>query len=216
MAPLHAPGSQDPPPDAELVAACRRGDPGAWERLVQRFERLIFTVPRRAGLGPDEAADVFQTVFMRLHERLDELSQPDRVQAWLVTTAKRETLRLLELQRRSPPPPQARPTSDDDGPAPEPELVDPDPLPEELLDDLQQRQRVRLAFMAIGEPCHSLLKILYFADEPVPYSEISARLGMPIGSIGPTRARCLAKLRDGMNRKPSGHRDVSGAFPDVL
>lgn len=216
MSPPSAPEPRAFAPDAELIAACRRGESGAWERLVHRFERLIFTVPRRAGLGPDEAADVFQTVFMRLHERLQELSHPDRVQAWLVTTAKRETLRVLELQRRRAPSPAPRFADDDEGPAPEAELVDPDPLPEDLLDDLQQRQLVRLAFLSIGEPCHSLLKALYFSDEPVPYAEISARLGMPVGSIGPTRARCLAKLRDGMNRKHAVALDVSGAVPGVL
>jgi RNA polymerase sigma factor (sigma-70 family) len=198
--PAVSPVPPSPAADAELIAACRRGERGAWEHLVLRFERLIFTVPRRAGLGDDAAADVFQTVFMRLYEHLDTLEQPDRVQAWLVTTARRETLRLLQQQRRTQPLAPAGADGDDDERGPELEAVDPDPLPEALLDELQQRHRARRAFAALAEPCHTMLELLYWRDEPLPYAEIAARLGVPIGSIGPTRARCLAKLRDSMDR----------------
>lgn len=195
-----------PPPstpagDADLIRACRQGDPLAWERLVRRFERLIYTVPRRAGLGADEAADVFQTVFMRLHEHLHALQQPERVQAWLVTTARRETLRLLLERRRNSVGRVAADGADGEADAAA-ELADPDPLPEALLDELQQRHRARRALEALGEPCRGLLGLLYGADEAPPYAEIAARLGMPVGSIGPTRARCLAKLRDAMEALP--------------
>lgn len=165
-----------------------------------RFERLLFTVPRRAGLSADEAADVFQTVFMRLHERLDLLTQPERVQAWLVTTARRETLRLLHERRRTVSLVLPDPSGPDDDRSAELELADPDPLPEHLLDELQQRHRARVAFSALAEPCHSLLDLLYYRDEPLPYVDIAAQLGMSIGSIGPTRARCLVKLRELMER----------------
>lgn len=183
--------------DAELIGACRSGERGAWERLVQRFERLIFTVPRRAGLGADEAADVFQTVFLRLHEHLNALQQPERVQAWLVTTARRETLRLLCERRRSGAPRLPIMQGDDEMDAAA-ELADPDPLPEALLDELQQRHRARCALAQLAEPCRGLLGLLYGSDEAPPYAEIAAQLGMPVGSIGPTRARCLAKLREAM------------------
>jgi len=191
------PPTPTPASDAELLGACRRGEARAWERLVLRFERLIYTVPRRAGLGADEAADVFQTVFMRLHEHLDSLAQPDRVQAWLVTTARRETLRLLHQRQRTRPLASAGAAADDEAGG-EVEAVDPDPLPEALLDELQQRHLARQAFMALAEPCHTLLEMLYYRDEPPSYAEIGAQLGMAIGSIGPTRARCLAKLRESM------------------
>lgn len=184
--------------DAELVGACRRREAQAWERLVQRFERLIYTVPRRAGLGDDESADVFQTVFMRLYEHLDSLAQPDRVRAWLVTTAKRESLRLLQQRVAQPSAPAGAGAGDADEGDGEPEAVDPDPLPEALLEDLQQRHLARQAFMALAEPCHTLLELLYWRDEPAPYAEIATQMKMPVGSIGPTRARCLAKLRQRM------------------
>lgn len=187
------PAEPSPAADAELIAACRRGDLQAWPRLVQRFERLIYTVPRRAGLDADAAADVFQTVFMRLHEHLDTLAQPERVQAWLVTTARRETLRVLHERRRSVP---LAGELDEDGQAREIEPVDPDPLPDEVIEDLQLRHRARLALERMAEPCRSLLALLHGRDEAPPYAEISAQLGMPVGSIGPTRSRCLAKLRE--------------------
>jgi RNA polymerase sigma factor (sigma-70 family) len=75
--------------DTELVERCRAGQQSAWNTLVRRYQRLVFTVPRRAGLSEDQAADVFQVVFSRLFEHLDRLGDPSRVQAWLVTTAKR-------------------------------------------------------------------------------------------------------------------------------
>lgn len=182
--------------DAQLVAACRRGEAAAWPVLVKRFERLIFTVPRRAGLSAEQAADVFQTVFMRLHEHIDGLAQPDRLQAWLVTTARRETLRLLREGQRTVAL-ASLPAAGDDGSEAEAveALVDPDPLPADLLEDLQLRHLVRLALERLAEPCRSLLDLLYCRDEPLPYAEISQQLGMPTGSIGPTRARCLGKLR---------------------
>lgn len=189
-----------PASDAELITACRRNEPRAWERLVLRFERLIYTVPRRAGLDADAAANVFQTVFVRLHEHLDTLTQPDRVQAWLVTTARRETLRWLRERQRSVP--LRLPAADGDDDADEIDPVDPDPLPEDLLDELQQRHRARTALAALQEPCQSLLGLLYGADDAPPYAEIAARLGMAVGSIGPTRARCLEKLREAMQRMP--------------
>lgn len=188
-----------PADDAALVEACRRGETGAWQRLVQRFERLIFTVPRRAGLDADEAADVFQTVFMRLHEHLPSLAQPDRVRAWLVTTARRETLRQLQLKRRNVPLAATVPRADGERGA-EPDPVDPGPLPEQLLQELQLRHRARTALAHLEEPCRSLLGLLYGGEDSPSYADVAAQLAMPIGSVGPTRARCLDKLRGSMQQ----------------
>jgi RNA polymerase sigma factor (sigma-70 family) len=178
--------------DAQLVAACRRGEQPAWAALVRRYQRLVYTVPRRAGLDEAAAADVFQAAFSKLFEHLARIEQPERVQAWLVTTAKRETLALLRERSRRAAPPAA---ADDAGDDPLERIADPSPLPEALLDDLQQQQRVRRALERLDERPRRLLTLLFLQDEPLPYSEIAARCGMPEGSIGPTRARALAKLR---------------------
>jgi RNA polymerase sigma factor (sigma-70 family) len=180
--------------DAQLVAACRRGEQPAWAALVERYQRLIYTVPRRAGLDEAAAADVFQAAFSKLFEQIDRLQQPDRVQAWLVTTAKRETLAVLRERGRWAPPP-AGAHDDGDGGDPLDRIADPSPLPEALLDDLQQQHRLRRALERLDERSRTLLTLLFLQEEPLPYSEIAERCGMPEGSIGPTRARALAKLR---------------------
>lgn len=184
--------------DAELVQRCRQGSEVAWRALVVRFQRLIYTVPRRAGLGEDAAADVFQLTFSRLYEHLDRIEQPDRVQAWLVTTARFETLRLLREGARQVSLAPATPGDGDvDGHDVDPmELIADDAaLPEEQLSDLQQQHRVRRAVAQLDERSQALVELLFLQEEPLPYSEIARRLGIAEGSIGPTRARVLAKLR---------------------
>ena len=187
-------------PDAELVRACRDGQAAAWSALVRRYQRLIYTVPRRAGLPEEAAADVFQTCFQRLFEHLDRLDDGARVRAWLVTTARRETLRLLaERQRRV-----QLPAGPDDGnePAEDPidRLPDPAPLQDEQLAELQELHRVREAVDRLDPRSRQFVELVFLQEEPLPYAEIARRLGIAEGSIGPTRARCLAKLRQILER----------------
>ena len=180
--------------DTELVERCRAGQQAAWSTLVRRYQRLIFTVPRRAGLSEDQAADVFQVVFSRLFEHLDRLDDPSRVHAWLVTTAKRESLRVLELSRRVVDLTPAR-GDEDDGNDPLDRFAADSPLPEDLIGDLQQQDLLRRAVTQLDDRSRQFVELLFLQDEPLPYSEIAARLGIAEGSIGPTRARCLGKLR---------------------
>lgn len=181
--------------DADLVAMCRKGRQAAWSTLVRRFQRLVYTVPRRAGLSDEQAADVFQFTFSRLFEHIDKLDDGARVHAWLVTTAKRETLRLLEQSRRIVDLTAPAGTEEGDSEDPLERLADPAPLPEALLGELQEQDRVRRALERL-EPRHrQLLELLFLQDEAPPYAEIAARLGIAEGSIGPTRARALDKLR---------------------
>jgi RNA polymerase sigma factor (sigma-70 family) len=181
--------------DSDLVARCRAGQQAAWHALVRRFQRIVYTVPRRAGLPEELAADVFQTTFSRLFEHLERIDDPSRIQAWLVTTAKRESLRLLEQSRRVVDLAPAAGADEDDGSDPLDRLPSDDPLPEQLLSDLQQQDRLRRAVSQLDERSRTLIELLFLQDEPPSYAEIAARLGIPEGSIGPTRARCLDKLR---------------------
>ncbi|MCW5665322.1 MAG: sigma-70 family RNA polymerase sigma factor [Piscinibacter sp.] len=180
--------------DAELVAHCRAGRQAAWSTLVRRFQRLVYTVPRRAGLDDDAVAEVFQHAFSRLFEQLDRLDDPARVRAWLVTTARRETLRLLD-ERRTEQQRRAAPAGEEEHDDPLLALPDPAPLPEALLAALQEQHRVRSALERLAPRHRQLLELLFLQDEPPPYAEIAARLGIPEGSIGPTRARALDQLR---------------------
>lgn len=180
--------------DEQLMARCRLGEQAAWSALVRRFQRLIYTVPRRAGLSAEQAADVFQVCFARLYEHLDRIADASRVRAWLVTTAKRECLRLIEEARRYAVPAGA-PSDDADAADPLAHIADPGPLQDEQLSALQQAHRLRLAVDRLDAPSRQFVELLFFQDEPLPYADIARRLGIPEGSIGPTRARCLAKLR---------------------
>lgn len=179
------------PDDAALLERCRAGDAAAWRALVLRYQRLVYTVVRRAGLDEASAADVLQEVFARLLDHLDRLRDGSRLQAWIVTVAKRETLHRLGRARREQPLPD-----DDDGAATgAAALEDPAPWPDEWLSQVQQLDRLRRAFDALEERCRTLLAALYREDPPPAYDTLAARLGMPLGSVGPTRARCLDKLR---------------------
>lgn len=184
--------------DAELVARCKRGSKKAWEHFVRRFQRLIFTVPRRAGLSEDQAADVFQIVFTKAFEHLDAITQPDRIQAWLVTTAKRESITLLRQGKGRV---SIDGTDEDEDHAEAMAIVDPDPLPDQQLEALQMQRELRRALERLDPKTQEFARLLFLEDEPLPYSEIAARLGISEGSIGPMRARCLEKLRAALLEK---------------
>ena len=180
--------------DAALVARCRRGDAAAWAALVQRYQRIVYTVALRTGHDAHVAADVFQIVFARLVEHLPRIADPQRLQAWIVTTAKREALLLRRRGARTVS--MTRDDADADDAAPDWDLADDAALPEEALDELQQAHRLRLALERLDRRCRELLALLFRdEDEAVAYDEVARRMDMPQGSIGPTRARCLAKLR---------------------
>lgn len=174
--------------DEELLRACRRGDAAAWEALINRFQRLIYAIPRRAGLDEDAASDVFQEVFATLFEKLDDIEQPERLHAWLVTTARRKTWRLISRDRALHRP--ADDTEDNELNA----VPDEAPLPDEVLIRLEEQHRVRTALGDLDERCQKLLTLLFYRAEPPSYAEIAAATGTREGSIGPTRARCLQKL----------------------
>lgn len=190
---MNEPVTSDP---AALVAACCAGDAQAWASLVKRYQRLVYAIVLRAGLDEHAAADVFQTVFARLIDHLPGLRQPERLQAWIVTTAKRESLRERQRGRRTVS--LTRDASDDDHDdwGVEDTVADEAPLAEQQLEALQQLELLRHALDRLDERCRELLLLIFREDdERVPYDDVARRLNMPIGSIGPTRARCLGKLR---------------------
>jgi RNA polymerase sigma factor (sigma-70 family) len=181
--------------DAELVRACREGNVDAWEELVQRYQRLVYAIPRRAGLSDEGAADVFQRTFLQLVQNLDAIDQPDRVGAWLVTTARREAWRISRSERA------AISLSDlaDDASDQVSEVHDEALLPDELMIQMEQQHMVRTALGKIGADCRKLIELLFYQPERLTYSEIARVLKISEGSIGPTRARCLQKLRRQLN-----------------
>lgn len=179
------------PSDKQLLLACRRGEEAAWEALVRRYQRLIYAIPQRAGLDADSAAEVFQEVFMTLLQKVDHIEQPERLHAWLVTTARRKTWRAISRQRPERQGNVAEESDENDAML---NLPDNAPLPDEMMAKLEEQHRVRAALAALDDRCKKLLTLLYYTTEPPSYSVIAAELGTPEGSIGPTRARCLKKL----------------------
>src|SRR5262245_21060932 len=170
---------------AALVRRAAEGDHWAWERLVDQFARLIWAMTRDFKLAESDAADVFQATWLRLLEHIDRLEQPARVGSWLAATAKHECLRSLAARKK------VMLVHDDvtlkDGVAHEPEID------ERLLSE-ERAQAVRDALSRLPWRWRRLVEML-MADPPVPYTEISDQLGLPVGSIGPTRGRCLERLR---------------------
>ncbi len=173
---------------ASLVLACRRQDAAAWDELVARYERLVYTVPLRYGLTAAEAEDVFQSVWLALLRALPNLQQPERVAAWLVTTAKRES---WDRRRGS-------------NYVREEEMAPEDmartswvaeTTPEEIVTRYDQQRLLREAIQRLDDVCRRLLNLLYLDAARPSYAEVAVQLDMPEGSIGPTRARCLQKAR---------------------
>jgi RNA polymerase sigma factor (sigma-70 family) len=170
---------------AALVENARNGDGGAWEELVTRFGGMIAATGRRYRLTPSDVAELQQTTWLRLVENLHRIEQPERVGGWLATTARRESLQLL---RRA-----AKYHRDGDqmlAEMPDRRLPEPDarPIAEE------REAAVRAAWTRLRPRCQELLSLL-MTDDPMGYKDLSKLLVMPVGSIGPTRARCLEHLR---------------------
>lgn len=174
--------------DEQLIAACLSSDNAAWETLVSRYERLVYTIPVRYGLTPGEIDDVFQSVWLSLLRNISSLRQPERVAAWLVTTARREC-----WERRRGADYERTVSSSLDA-----LLLDKEGeelTPEEAVGTFRRHEALREALERLGGRCRALLWHLYY-DSTIPsYADIADELDMPIGSIGPMRARCLKKLR---------------------
>jgi RNA polymerase sigma factor (sigma-70 family) len=168
----------------DLLAGARRGDQRAWRRLVDEFSGLIWAITRAHRLCDADAADVAQITFLRLFEHLDRIKDPSRTGAWLATTARRECLRVLRQGAR------AVPRGDE-----LPDVADARCSDHEAtIIRCEQRAMLWAAFDQLPDGDRALLRLL-MADPQPSYREISAALNRPIGSLGPTRARALDRLR---------------------
>jgi RNA polymerase sigma factor (sigma-70 family) len=174
----------DPNEAASALQRAAAGDQTAWDTLVEDFSQMLWAVVSGFRLGHADTAEVVQTTWLRLVENLDRIKQPEALGGWLATTARREALRLLRLRRREP--------VVEDGDIYEP-IVPAEPGPEARALDADRERSLWNAFRRLPEQCRTLLYLLSVAA--LSYSELAATLDIPIGGIGPTRARCLARLR---------------------
>ncbi len=176
---------RDDPVVIDLVTRARNGDKQAWDALVERYAPLVWSICRRHRLGDADAEDVGQSVWLQLVDQLDRIRDPAALPGWLATVTRRECLRVLDAR----------------APLEAGYVLDAETAPDEQAGTAEQELLVAERHAALREafrdlpPCGQRLILLLIEDPAVPYAEISARLGIPIGSIGPNRGRCLDKLR---------------------
>lgn len=190
------------PPDAELIRRCLRRDEEAWEQMVRRYSSLIYSVARRYGLKDSEAEDVFQSVCVALWEGLASLREASKLTSWLITVTARSAWHLINCRERL-------------NTAPLEETLDyPDLEGEHPEEEVLRRERwesLRRGMARLPERCQRLLWYLFYDPAAPSYAEVARRLGVPEGSIGPTRGRCLEQLHVVLEALESPARAVSSA-----
>jgi RNA polymerase sigma factor (sigma-70 family) len=164
--------------DKELIQRCIKGDQVAWKDLVVRYERLVYSVALTFCPQSDDASDVFQQVWMELYQQLSDLRHTEALPAWLITVSRRIAHKVMNARRHSEP-------------------LDVDvPDPKQRLAQIEYEHALEQAVGRLGDRCRNLIALLYFSPDEPTYADIAQKLSMPVASIGPTRARCLQKLRD--------------------
>jgi RNA polymerase sigma factor (sigma-70 family) len=177
---------RDDPSVAALVARVGEGDQAAWNELVERYSPLVWSICLQYQLNRQDIDDVGQNVWLLLVEHIGSLREAAALPGWLATTTRHEALRVLRTSRRR-----------DHADLPPDDQLPPGPADDAIEQELIAAERdaaLRAAFAELPRRCHELLSLL-MSDPPPGYAYISATLGLPVGSIGPTRARCLDRLR---------------------
>jgi RNA polymerase sigma factor (sigma-70 family) len=180
----------------ELLTLAKSGDKTAWSELVDRFSQMVWSIARSFRLDEATAKDVSQTVWLRLVENIDRIDDPERLPGWLATTCRREALRVQGLRDR------VIPTEF------EYDVPDERPSLEAMLVEDEEAREVVVAFETLSDDCRQLLRLLT-TDPPLSYEEISEVVGRPIGSLGPTRSRCIERLKAAISARISGPRNDS-------
>ncbi len=169
--------------DQQLWQNILAGDEESWAQLIQRYQSLVYAVASRAGLSMADISDCFQQTWVSLYNHRKNLTNPSRLSAWLVTTAKREAFRLKELASRT--------VSDNlDSQEPDGRF-----LPDEELEHLENQAHLEIAIDQLDRRCQDLVELFFFAPENLSYKQIASTLGIPMNSLGPIRKRCLERLR---------------------
>ncbi len=163
--------------DNDLIERCLKGDQAAWKDLVNRYQRLVYSVAHVYCSNPEDVSDVFQQVWLELYQQLADLRKVDALPAWLITVTRRRSYAVLHLRYGSEP------------------LESDIPVVSEQLTQVEHEHEIERALDQLQDRCRRLIDLLYFDTNEPSYSEISQIMGMPEASIGPTRARCLDKLR---------------------
>ena len=164
-------------PDSEVIKSCLNGDQIAWNELIDRYQRLIYSVARTLSRSHEDTADVFQQVCLELYQRLPELRDAETLPAWLMTVTRRQAAAVWKARKASVP------------------LNGEYPSVETHIGWIENEHIVERAMLDLPQRCRLLIDLLYLHPSQLSYAAVAERLGMPVSSIGPTRARCLEKLR---------------------
>lgn len=170
--------------DEDLVRECRAGNERAWAALVEKYQRLVYAMPARFRLPPEDAADIFQSVWADLHRDLPRLEQANAIRGWLITAATRRCLLLKKRQQKL----QSHTGLDSD-------IADPSLDVAALQAESIREQQIREAIAALPERCRAIVQMLFYEFPPRPYAEVAKLLGLAEGSIGFIRGRCLNHLK---------------------
>jgi len=164
-------------PDHDLIQACLRQEQDGWKELIHRYQRLIYSVARSFCPLPEDSADIFQQVCLELHRSLHQLRDEQTLSAWLITVTRRRSYAFLRTQKPQVP------------------IEDFDAAVDAQVEKLETEFEIEQAMLQLPERCERLLRLLYFDIDEPSYVDIAGKLRMPVASIGPTRARCLEKLK---------------------
>jgi RNA polymerase sigma factor (sigma-70 family) len=173
--------------DERLVRACLDGNEQAWSALIDKYKNLIYSIPLKYGASPEDAADIFQAVCLELYANLSKLRQAAALRGWLATTTAHQAFHWKRRYRKRNDREQA--TLDEDSFGAEPSL------PSDVTDEAEREQMVREATLLLSPRCQEMIRLLFYTDPPLPYTEVAKRLGLATGSIGFIRGRCLQRLQ---------------------
>jgi RNA polymerase sigma factor (sigma-70 family) len=176
--------------DTHLIRSCLAGNERAWKALLDRYSRLIYSIPMKYGATPEDAADIFQAVCMELFSELSNLRKTESLKSWLITVTshqayhwkKRRRTNDLELDN----------TDDDRAPI---QLAANEILAPQQLEEVECEQMLREAVTKLNARCAEMIRLLFYENPPIPYAEVAQRLGLATGSIGFIRGRCLKRLQ---------------------
>jgi len=173
--------------DEELLRRCREGDADAWRLLVERYQRLVFSVALRNGLTREDAADITQTTFMALLDSIDQIRGVDRLSSWLMTVARRQSWRL---RRRA---------------VQEQRSLGPVAPVDDSVAEWERLAWLHAGLSQLSRPCRDLLQALYFDPSEPSYAQVAVRLGRAVGTLGSMRARCLTRLQKILEEEEGRH-----------
>jgi RNA polymerase sigma factor (sigma-70 family) len=177
--------------DARLVNACLSGNERAWATLIAKYKNLIYSIPRKYGAPPQDAADIFQAVCLELFAELPRLRNPDALRRWIINVTAHQAYHWKKKLRRR---------NEQDLVEVDEEQLSAEPTAD-LLEALEREQMLREAVASLPARCQEIVRLLFYEPEPISYNDLAARLGLARGSIGFIRGRCLHRLERALNQR---------------